>query len=174
MTAEFNSDILIRPMCYDDIEKVAQGRCPPWTTSGELRTTWENYYQEQQANMRTVAILEHSSLILGWGSLLRSSQNPRFKGFPEISSLWIDEAHQGCGLGKKIILWLEDLARSEGYHQIGIGTGLNHYYGPAQKLYIRLGYVPDGHGITYKSVRVIPGEKYPVDDDLILWLTKPL
>ena len=38
----------------------------------------------------------------------------------------------------------------------------------------QLGYTPDGKGITYKHNAVIPGEKYPIDDDLILWLIKPL
>jgi hypothetical protein len=37
-----------------------------------------------------------------------------------------------------------------------------------------MGYAPDGHGVTYKCTSVVPGETYPVDDDLIFWLTKPL
>ncbi|MGA8163600.1 MAG: hypothetical protein WB791_01080 [Waddliaceae bacterium] len=77
-------------------------------------------------------------------------------------------------LGKVLIKWLEDLANQEGYDQIGIGVGLYRDYGPAQKLYFQLGYVPDGNGITYKDQPTVPGQAYPLDDDLILWLMKPL
>jgi len=37
-----------------------------------------------------------------------------------------------------------------------------------------MGYQPDGNGITYKGAWVVPGEQYPVDDDLLFWLTKTL
>lgn len=45
---------------------------------------------------------------------------------------------------------------------------------PAQKLYFDLGYSPNGTGITYKGEVSIPGQSYPLDDDLILWLVKDL
>ncbi len=73
-----------------------------------------------------------------------------------------------------LILHLENIARKEGYKQIGLGVGLYRDYGAAQTLYVRLGYVPDGEGITYKTAFTIPGEQYPIDDDLILWLKKSL
>ena len=41
-------------------------------------------------------------------------------------------------------------------------------------LYVHLEYVPDGHGITYKYQPVVPGDSYPVDDDLVIWLKKDL
>ena len=50
--------------------------------------------------------------------------------------------------------------------------GLYKDYGPAQKLYSKLGYSPDGNGITYKGQPAIAGQSYVLDDDLILWLTK--
>jgi hypothetical protein len=61
---------------------------------------------------------------------------------------------------------------------IGIGVGLyageDGGYGAAQRLYVKRGYVPDGKGITYHDEPTIPGHSYPLDDDLILWLTKKL
>lgn len=59
-------------------------------------------------------------------------------------------------------------------NDVGIGAGLYADYGTAQKLYVKLGYVPDGNGITYKCKKTVPGTLYPLDDDLILWLRKPL
>jgi len=55
-----------------------------------------------------------------------------------------------------------------------IGVGLYQDYGRAQKLYVHLGYVPNGLGITYKYNSVVPGDSYPVDDDLVIWLKKDL
>jgi hypothetical protein len=112
--------------------------------------------------------------ILGYGSLLCHSEYPHFLNIPEISDVWIYEQHWGKGLGTWLITWFEDEARKKGYAEIGIGVGLYADYGRAQKLYFHLGYVPDGHGITYKCQTVTPGESYPVDDDLILWLKKSL
>lgn len=73
-----------------------------------------------------------------------------------------------------MIKWLENLANYEGYNQIGIGVGLYKDYGPAQQLYFQLGFIPDGNGASYKGQPITPGQSYPLDDDLILWLMKPL
>ena len=57
---------------------------------------------------------------------------------------------------------------------MGIGVGLYPDYGPAQRLYAKLGYRPDGRGIAYNERTVAPGETVRLDDDLVLWMTKPL
>jgi hypothetical protein len=57
---------------------------------------------------------------------------------------------------------------------IGIGVGLYVDYGPAQQLYVKLGYVPDGSGVTHGNKTVPPGATVRVDDDLILWSMKRL
>ena len=60
------------------------------------------------------------------------------------------------------------------YGTMCIGVGLYSDYGPAQKLYFQLGFIPDGNGITYRGQPTIPGQSYPLDDDLLLWLVKLL
>jgi GNAT superfamily N-acetyltransferase len=163
-------------MKADDITKIVSHYSFPWSTPEMTRQIWETYYHEQQKGTRTVAILEKDNEILGYGSLLRKSECPFFasSNIPEINAIWIDEPHRRQGLGKALIHWIENLALQEGYHQIGIGVGLYRDYGPAQKLYFQLGYAPDGNGITYKSQPTIPGQNYPLDDDLLLWLVKEL
>jgi hypothetical protein len=47
-------------------------------------------------------------------------------------------------------------------------------YGSAQRLYVRLGYLPDGRGVTYNYQPTVAGQSYPLDDELILWLKKAL
>ena len=58
--------------------------------------------------------------------------------------------------------------------QTGITVGLFDEYGPAQRLYAKRGYVPDGRDACQGLRPLIQGEPITVDHDLILWLTKDL
>lgn len=98
----------------------------------------------------------------------------RSNNIPEINDLLIHEPHRGHGYGKQLIATFEQIAKDLGYSKIGLGVGLYKDYGRAQRLYIQMGYIPDGNGITYKNEYVIADEFYPVDDDLLYWLTKNL
>jgi GNAT superfamily N-acetyltransferase len=167
---------LIRPLHKTDIPNIVSRYSFPWTTPEKTKTLWKIYYQEQKDKVRTVAVIEKDDEILGYGSLLRKPECPFFaqKNIPEINAIWIDENHRRKGLGTALINWLENLASQEGYSAIGIGVGLYRDYGPAQQLYFQLGYIPEGNGITYKGQPTVPGQSYPLDDDLILWLMKTL
>ncbi len=169
-------DLLIRTMNEEDIGKIVSRYSFPWTNQEKTQQMWDAYHQEQKEGIRTVAVLEKNQEILGYGSLLRKSACPYLlnNNIPEINAIWIDENHRRRGLGTALIKWLENLASREGYNQIGIGVGLYRDYGPAQQLYFQLGYIPDGNGITYKAQPTVPGQAYPLDDDLLLWLTKAL
>jgi GNAT superfamily N-acetyltransferase len=148
----------------------------PWSTREETVAKWTGYLNEQQKEARMACIVEQHGKIVGYGNLLPSSEYPHFKQnrIPEINDVWVFEENRKKGIATALIAHLEQLAKQKGYTTIGIGVGLYQDYGTAQKLYFRLGYKPDGEGITYKHASVIPGEKYPIDDDLILWLKKHL
>lgn len=167
---------LIRFLHKTDIPKIVNRYSFPWSTPEKTQILWDTYYQEQEDKIRTVAIIEANGKILGYGSLLREPENPSFaqRNIPEVNAIWIDENHRKKGLGTALIKWIENLASQEGYNEIGIGVGLYRDYGPAQQLYFQLGYLPEGNGITYKGQPTIAGQSYPLDDDLILWLVKPL
>lgn len=169
-------DIFVRELIISDISLLAQRFCFPWTTEELTKEKWNKYLAEQQSKIRTVFVIEKENLILGYASLLYSSDYSYFrdKKIPEIQDLWIDEAHRNAGFGTMLIKHVESFAKEKGYNQIGLGVGLYKDYGAAQQLYPKLGYVPDGFGVTYKTKFVKPGESYPIDDDLILWLTKTL
>lgn len=167
---------LIRPLKKTDIPQIIKRYSFPWSSLEKTQALWSTYYEEQEKGIRTVAILENNHDILGYGSLLRKSEYPLFlsRQIPEINAIWIDENHRRKGLGTALIRWLENLAIQEGYEQIGIGVGLYRDYGPAQQLYFQLGYIPDGNGITYNGQSTFAGQSYPLDDNFLLWLTKPL
>jgi GNAT superfamily N-acetyltransferase len=108
--------------------------------------------------------------------LLWHSQYPLFSavGIPEINDMVVAEGHRGQGIATAMIAAFEERVRSDGKSTIGIGVGLYADYGSAQRLYARLGYLPDGRGITWNNQPVAPNSSVRVDDELILWLTKHL
>ena len=57
---------------------------------------------------------------------------------------------------------------------MGIGVGLYTSYGAAQRLYCKMGYVPDGNGVTYDRKLLAAGEFRPLDDQLCLMMIKDL
>lgn len=148
----------------------------PWTTKEKTIEKWQKYLMEQERGTRTACILENNEKLLGYGSLLEHSKYPPFKkhGIPEIHDVWVFKEARKNGFGSLLVEHLELLAKKNGYRQVGLGVGLYRDYGSAQKLYFRRGYCPDGEGISYLYESAIPGEKYPVDDDLILWLIKDI
>lgn len=93
---------------------------------------------------------------------------------PEIQDLNVIPEARQQGIATKIIEAFEDVAQDQGAEQIGISVGLTKSYGPAQRLYMKLGYMPDGYGITYDREGVTRGASYPMDDDLALMLVKKL
>lgn len=169
-------DISIRVMKDEDINTLIKTFCFPWSSIEATRNKWAQYHKEHQEQIRTVYLLEKQGSILGYANLLRQSHYLAFKdnSIPEINDVWISAERRGNGLGTRLIQHLEKMARQENYRQIGLGVGLYKDYGTAQKLYIHLGYIPDGMGVTYKSQTVVPGDSYPIDDDLLVWLKKDL
>lgn len=168
--------ILIRSLQKTDLPQIIKRYSFPWSTPEKTAALWNTYYEEQESGIRTVALIERNQEILGYGSLLRKSECPFFlsRRIPDVNAIWIHEDHRKQGLGTALIQWIENLAAKEGYEQIGIGVGLYRDYGSAQRLYFQLGYIPDGSGITYKGHPTVAGQSYPLDDDLLLWLIKPL
>lgn len=176
LTQYTDHDLTIRAMGEEDIGSLTETFCFPWTTKQATREKWKRYYVEQQNHARTVYLLEAQNQLIGYGSLLRISEYPSFKekGIPEINDVWIHEEMCNQGFGQKLIASLENMARKVGYKKVGIGVGLYKDYGAAQRLYVQMGYIPDGMGVRYKSSYVTPGEQYLMDDDLILWMKKTL
>lgn len=167
-------DLCIRKLNTSDLEVIAKTFCFPWTTEQQTFEKWKKYRSEQEQQKRAVYLLEKQGQIVGYASLLFFSEYANFLKFniPEIHDVWIHEDFRKQGFGTRLIQHLENMAKKLGYKQIGLGVGLYADYGPAQILYCKLGYVPDGNGITYKASSVVPGKQCPVDDDLILWLSK--
>jgi GNAT superfamily N-acetyltransferase len=93
---------------------------------------------------------------------------------PELQDLNVLPADRGRGLGGALVKSCESLAREKGHAQMGLAVGLTRGYGAAQRLYARLGYIPDGYGVTYDRQAVQPGEIHAIDDNLCLMMVRDL
>jgi|GEM_PF-628303 len=93
---------------------------------------------------------------------------------PEIQDLNVIPDARQQGIATALVEAFEDLTRDQGLASIGISVGLTKDYGPAQRLYCKLGYMPDGNGIAYDRECVTYQQSYPADDDLCLMMIKDL
>lgn len=140
------------------------------------RDHWAWVAGQAETGARTVLVARSAGEVIGYGSLLWQSAYLAFNdaGTPEIHDLATARSQRGRGVATRLVATFEQLAAQQGRRTIGMGVGLYADYGPAQRLYASLGYVPDGGGVTYRNQPVVPGASWPVDDDLVLWLSKAL
>jgi GNAT superfamily N-acetyltransferase len=97
----------------------------------------------------------------------------RDNGIPEIQDLNVLPMYRRQRVATALVDTAENLIRQRS-KIAGIGVGLYADYGPAQRMYVRRGYVPDGKGVTYRDAYVTPGASVPIDDDLVLFFVKEL
>jgi GNAT superfamily N-acetyltransferase len=136
---------------------------------------YQRYLAEQHAGERDVIVALMGEVFAGYGNVVWKAGYPPFReaGIPEIQDLNVLPPFRRRGVATAIMDEAERLiARRSAV--AGIGVGLYGDYGPAQRMYILRGYLPDGRGITYRGQFVAAGAEVMADDDLVLWLTKRL
>ena len=140
------------------------------------RSIYENYLSEQLNGKRSVLVAKFNDKFCGYVTLKWVSDYSFFchNGIPEISDLNVLPDYRNQGIGTKLIEKCEAMVSEKEQPIIGIGVGLTADYGNAQKLYVHLGYIPDGFGLHYRNEPIHYNDKVLVDDDLILYLTKTL
>jgi|SRR5215475_11243955 len=164
----------ITELLGEDLEAIAAiGGGPAWKPD---HAVWAGLLADHRAGRRVVLVARDQRKILAYGTLLWRSRYPPFRiaGTPEINSLVVIEQARHRGIATRMIGEFERRARAAGRTTIGLAVGLHAEYGPAQRLYVKLGYCPDGKGVTYLDQPVPPGTTVSLDDDLLLWLRKPL
>ena len=113
--------------------------------------------------------------LAGYLTIRWQSNNPQFRqqNIPLIHHLGVFPQFQRQGIASRLMDVAEQLIATRAT-QVGITVGLFDEYGPAQRLYAKRGYVPDGRGACQGQRPLKLGETVTVDHDLILWLTKDL
>lgn len=134
------------------------------------------YFEECFERGSTILIASWDGKDAGFCILNWSPRYSLYKklNIPEIQDLNVVPESRRNGIATGLIEYCEELSRQAGKDSIGISVGLTKNYGPAQILYIRMGYVPDGYGVTYDRDGVEPYHSYPLDDNLSLMMIKPL
>jgi GNAT superfamily N-acetyltransferase len=93
------------------------------------------------------------------------------QGIPEIRDLRVLAEYRRRGIATALMNEAEKRIFIKSKFA-GLGVGLYADYGPAQQMYVRRGYIPDGRGLMHHNQPVLPGRDVFVDDDLLLFFIK--
>jgi ribosomal protein S18 acetylase RimI-like enzyme len=164
----------VTPLNSSDIaEIVAAFAVFGW--GGKDRAQYEGYLSEQDAGVRDVLIARTESTFAGYVTVKWRPEYPPFRdsSIPEIQDLNVLPQYRRKHIGMRLMDEAERLISTRS-PVAGIAVALHSDYGAAQRLYVLRGYVPDARGITSHEKRAGYGDVVPVDDDLVLWLTRDL
>ncbi len=140
------------------------------------RSIYEAYFTEQSDNTRSAIVAKENGKFCGYVTIKWKSDYDSFsqQNIPEISDLNVLPIYRKHGIGTALINECETISKKRGYTNIGLGVGMTADYGDAQRLYVRLGYIPDGRGLHYKCGSLQYGNQVKIDDDLVLFFTKSI
>lgn len=163
----------IREMHTDDCQIISDAfKEQGWNKPTEQ---YLEYFKEMELGVRDVLIAELDGQFAGYVTILWTSEYAPFRerGIPEIVDLNVLIRYRNCGIASLLLDEAEKRIRLISKF-IGIGVGMFHDYGAAQRLYVKRGYVPDGKGIWTKDRHIGYGETVVIDDDVALYLIKEL
>ena len=163
---------IIRKMIESDIQHLPQDFINQGWPSREENLT--RYFKEQESGEREVLVAEVDSAVAGYITILPSAKHGPFASiYPELSDFNVFEPFRNKGIGNRLLEKAEQgVKRFSG--KVCLGVGLHLGYGPAQRLYIKRGYIPDGTGVWYRNKPLEMGASCQNDDDLVLYLSKDL
>ncbi|WFR88071.1 GNAT family N-acetyltransferase [Streptococcus sp. D7B5] len=163
---------LIRKMQTSDVKELSQGFINQgWPGREEILA---RYFLEQECGEREVLVAEVEGALVGYITILPcAKQGPFAEIYPELSDFNVFEPFQNQGIGNLLLEEAEKRVRLTS-DKVTLGVGLHSGYGPAQRLYIKRGYIPDGTGVWYQNHQ--PGMNAVCEDigELVLYLSKNL
>lgn len=162
----------IRKMQESDIQELSRGFISQgWPSREEILT---RYFKEQESEEREVLVAEVEGAVAGYITILScAKQGPFAEIYPELSDFNVFEPFQNQGIGNLLLEEAEKQVRLIS-DKVTLGVGLHSGYGPAQRLYIKRGYIPDGTGVWYQNHQ--PAMNAVCEDigELVLYLSKNL
>lgn len=137
---------------------------------------FKKYLKEHSEKNRYVLLACSGGKMIGYVTLKYVSDYENFaqNNIPEIVDFNVVPRFRKRGIGRKLLKRIESVAKKSGYAQIGIGVGLSEDYGAAQRLYVKMNYIPDATGLHYDAKPVQKGTTVRVDDSLAVYLIKNL
>lgn len=160
----------IRNMIKSDIESLSHGFMNQgWPTREEILAS---YFWEQASGDREVLVAEIGGAVAGYVTILPSAKHGPFaEVYPELSDFNVFEPFRNQGIGNQLLEEAEKRVKFVS-SKVTLGVGLHLGYGPAQRLYIRRGYIPDGTGVWYRNQPLEMNATSKNNDDLVLYLVK--
>ena len=160
----------IRKMQESDIKDLSRGfTSQGWPGREEILT---RYFKEQESGEREVLVADLTSAVAGYITLLPiAKQGPFAEIYPELSDFNVFEPFQNQGIGNLLLEEAENRVKLVS-SRVTLGVGLHSGYGPAQRLYVKRGYIPDGTGVWYRNHPLEMNATSQNNDDLVLYLVK--
>lgn len=160
----------IRNMIKSDIESLSHGFMNQgWPGREEILA---RYFLEQESGEREVLVAEIDGAVAGYVTILPSAKHGPFaEVYPELSDFNVFEPFRNQGIGNQLLEEAEKRVKFVS-SKVTLGVGLHLGYGPAQRLYIRRGYIPDGTGVWYRNQPLEMNATSQNNDDLVLYLVK--
>ena len=162
----------IRKMQESDIKDLSRGFISQgWPSREEILA---RYFLEQKSKEREVLVAEVEGALAGYITILPcAKQGPFAEIHPELSDFNVFEPFQNQGIGNLLMEEAENRVKLIS-DKVTLGVGLHSGYGPAQRLYIKRGYIPDGTGVWYRNQPLEMNATIQNNDDLVLYLSKEL
>ena len=160
----------IRKMQESDIKDLSRGFISQgWPSREEILA---RYFLEQECGEREVLVAEVEGALAGYITILPCAKQGPFAGMaPELSDFNVFEPFQNQGIGNLLLEEAEKRVKLIS-DKVTLGVGLHSGYGPAQRLYMKRGYIPDGTGVWYQNQPLEMNATIQNNDDLVLYLSK--
>ena len=157
-------------MIKSDIESLSHGFMNQgWPSREEILA---RYFLEQESGEREVLVTEIDGAVAGYVTILPSAKHGPFaEVYPELSDFNVFEPFQNQGIGNLLLEEAEKRVKLIS-DKVTLGVGLHSGYGPAQRLYMKRGYIPDGTGVWYQNQPLEMNATIQNNDDLVLYLSK--
>ena len=143
------------------------------------------YYDDGTIRVRDMIredaqVLYDTYLSYGWHPDMKTYEDYLLKegpfagnGWPEIVDLCVFFHIHNKGIGSKLLDVAEQEASRFADH-VFLAVGVHSGYGRAQRIYVSRGYNFDGSGVWYKGKQLEQYAECCNDDDLLLFMSKPL
>jgi len=164
-------DLVIRTFRSGDLDDLAEA----FASWPKPRTLFETYDKRVAAGELDLVVAAVNAKLTGFLIIEPRSPYPPFAaaGIPEIADFNVLPHERRHGVGTAL---MDEAERRVAQRSavVGLGVGLYTDYGPAQRIYVRRGYLPDGAGVVLHGASVSPGATIRLNDDPVLMLTKQL
>ncbi len=165
--------LAVRSMTGADVDDFVRGECEQGWDSTPAKLLMRLEHERAGKCVTLTAQLEEEAA--GYVFVYPDSPWGAFggTGLPEIMDFAVLEKFRRRGIGSALMDTAERIAGLYA-DTVYLGVGLHSGYGPAQRMYVKRGYVPDGSGVWYRNAAAEPYAVVENDDDLVLYLSKKL